>query len=241
MFDRMNPVDLSLDGSKLYLFSDVGRDKRALVLLDLQTGRQELVIEDDRVDVNYVFMSKRQRRPLYAVTTPGYPEITYFDETLKRQMQAVVDSHPTGVEVNSIDRAERYATLVTWDHTGARFYLADLHSGKRELLAEGASLGRSATWVEQKPIRVTASDGMQLHGYLALPKVGGKQPLPTVLLVHGGPWGRDWWGHHTATQFFANRGYAVMRINYRGSKGYGREYMDAGVGEFAGKWMPNHS
>ena len=235
MFDRMNPVDLSLDGSKLYLFSDVGRDKRALVLLDLQTGQQELVIEDDRVDVNYVFMSKRQRRPLYAVTTPGYPEITYFDETLKRQMRAVVDSHPIGVEVSSIDRAERYATLVTWDHTGARFYLADLQSGKRELLAEGATLSRAATWVEQKPIRVIASDGMQLHGYLALPQVSANKPLPTVLLVHGGPWGRDRWGHHTATQFYANRGYAVLRINYRGSKGYGREYMDAGVGEFAGK------
>ncbi len=234
-FDRMHPVDLSLDGSKLYLFSDVGRDKRSLVLIDLQTGKQKLVVEDDRVDVNYVFMSKRQHRPLYVVTTPGYPEITYFDETLKRQMQAVVDSHPIGVEVSSIDRAERYATLVTWDHTGARFYLADLQSGKRELLAEGATLSRAATWVEQKPIRVIASDGMQLHGYLALPQVSGNKPLPTVLLVHGGPWGRDRWGHHTATQFYANRGYAVLRINYRGSKGYGREYMNAGVGEFAGK------
>jgi dipeptidyl aminopeptidase/acylaminoacyl peptidase len=234
-FDQIHPVDLSLDGSLLYMFSDVGRDKKELVLLDLETGDEKIIYRHDKVDAGYVYMSKQRRRPLYAVSTPGYPEVTYFDEALRMQMEAVIDTHPMGVDITSMDRSERYATIVTWDHMGAKHYLADLKTGKRELLAEGATLSRASTWVEQKPISFLASDGLQLNGYLALPKGSGSKPLPTVLLVHGGPWARDWWGHHTGTQFYANRGYAVLRVNYRGSHGYGREYMDAGIGEFAGK------
>ena len=76
---------------------------------------------------------------------------------------------------------------------------------------------------------------MLLHGYISKPETIPETPLPTVLLVHGGPWARDGWGFGSEVQFLVNRGYAVLQINFRGSSGYGKDYMFAAVGEFAGK------
>ena len=90
-----------------------------------------------------------------------------------------------------------------------------------------------------KPVEFKSRDGLTLHGYLTLPKGAAPVNLPTVLLVHGGPWFRDRWESDFYTnrlaQFLANRGYAVVQINYRGSEGYGRKFMEAAIGEFGGK------
>ena len=233
--DDLYPFELSADGGGLYVISNVGRDKRTLLLIDLSTNEQRLVYEHDDVDFAFVKMSRLHRKPLYIRVVSGYPENIYFDELFRQQMQAFKDASPAAVDITSIDREERFATLARWDHAGTNFYLIDLQKGSKELLAKSATQKRPEVWTEIKPVIFTASDGMQLHAYLSLPKIKPSKPLPTVLLVHGGPWGRDWWGHHTGTQFFTNRGYAVLRVNYRGSKGYGRRYMYAGVGEFAGK------
>jgi len=234
-FDVIIPKELSIDGSKLYFFSNIGRDKSALFLLDLDSGDQQLIYEHDEVDVYDLRVSRLDRRPLYLLATPDYPEIHFFDETLKQQMTPFIGDNRSGVHLSSIDRDERFATLISWDHSGAKFYLVDLHQGTSELLAESASRELADVWVEQKPVTIKASDGMQLHAYLARPAIKNSGPLPTVLLVHGGPWARDGWGYHGMTQFLANRGYAVLRVNYRGSRGYGRRYEDAAIGEFAGK------
>ena len=234
-FDNINPIDVTNDGASMYLLSNVGRDKRALTVVDLKSGDEEMLFEHDRVDFGGVIISSKDRRPLAGGAVPDYPEIVFFDKALEKRLQPLLGDEPAGLFVMSIDREERYMTVSVGDHTGARFYLLDLIKGTRELLAESASRQHAASAVEHKPITVTASDGMQLHGYLSLPKIAEPENLPTVLLVHGGPWARDWWGFHTGVQFFANRGYAVIQINYRGSRGYGRHYMHAANGEFAGK------
>jgi dipeptidyl aminopeptidase/acylaminoacyl peptidase len=85
-----------------------------------------------------------------------------------------------------------------------------------------------------EPISYTARDGLTIHGYLTKP-VGVSTPVPTVLLVHGGPWGRDTWGYDPEVQWLANRGYAVLQINFRGSTGYGKAFLNAGNREWAAK------
>ena len=235
-FDSIKPVDLSDDGSHLYLLSNVARDKRALSKINLETGVEQTLLSHNDVDIDYIFMSQRDRRPLLAYATPDYPELIFLDEKLEQRLARFRPAdRPAGLNIMSIDRQERHATISNWDASGASYHLIDLVSGQSELLGEGSSRKLSASLVENKPISLSASDGMQLHGYLSLPKIKNTSSLPTVLLVHGGPWARDWWGYKTAVQFYANRGYAVLQINYRGSNGYGRAYMDAAVGEFAGK------
>jgi dipeptidyl aminopeptidase/acylaminoacyl peptidase len=85
-----------------------------------------------------------------------------------------------------------------------------------------------------EPISYTAIDGLTIHGYLTKP-VGVALPAPTVLLVHGGPWARDTWGYDSQAQWLANRGYAVLQVNFRGSTGYGKAFLNAANREWAGK------
>jgi len=86
-----------------------------------------------------------------------------------------------------------------------------------------------------EPIRFRARDGLTIHGYLTLPAGVEPRNLPMVLLVHGGPWKRDYWGYHGEVQWLANRGYAVLQVNFRGSTGYGKSYLNAGNREWGGK------
>ena len=86
-----------------------------------------------------------------------------------------------------------------------------------------------------EPIEYKAKDGLTIHGYLTKPVGVEAKNLPTVLLVHGGPWGRDNWGYDPLVQLLANRGYAVLQVNYRGSTGYGKKFLNAGNKEWAGK------
>jgi dipeptidyl aminopeptidase/acylaminoacyl peptidase len=85
-----------------------------------------------------------------------------------------------------------------------------------------------------QPVSFAARDGLTIHGYLTLPSGDGTRPFPAVLLVHGGPWHRDRWGYDDLTQWLANRGYAVLQVNFRGSTGYGKDFLNAGNREFAG-------
>ena len=111
-------------------------------------------------------------------------------------------------------------------------YLFDVATGKATLQYRSRPELPSEHLAHMQPVRYTARDGMTIHGYLTLPK--GKQPenLPVVMYIHGGPWARDMWGYDPYAQFLANRGYAVMQVNYRSSTGYGKHYLNAGNREW---------
>jgi dipeptidyl aminopeptidase/acylaminoacyl peptidase len=136
----------------------------------------------------------------------------------------------------SRDKSKLTATLVGED--GGRHVLYNLGTDEISVLSEDGRSRRQATapLPLQKAITTTSRDGLALHGYLTLPPGVAARALPTVLLVHGGPWGRDvWQSGDPLPEFLANRGYAVLQLNYRGSSGYGRQFQDAAVGEFAAR------
>lgn len=234
-FDWISPQGLNADASGLYVISNVERDKAALILIDLKSKQQTLVFEHPLVDVQYVYISRLHNQPLLAYVQPDYPDIKFFDTKLEEQLSPYFKPGENGIDIMSMDRLERMATLVVYDHTGATFLLVDLRTGESEVLGEAAVRKNADVWVNKTPFSITAQDGMKLHGYISKPELDAKKPLPTVLLVHGGPWARDGWGYNSDVQFLANRGYAVLQINYRGSSGYGKDYMFAAVDEFAAK------
>ena len=117
------------------------------------------------------------------------------------------------------------------DRSLGAYYFYDEKSDKLLKLADISPWLNENELAYMKPVRYTSRDGLTIPAYLTMPL--GKDPknLPVVINVHGGPWARDNWGYNPEVQFLANRGYAVLQINYRGSTGYGKKYWEKGYGE----------
>jgi dipeptidyl aminopeptidase/acylaminoacyl peptidase len=121
----------------------------------------------------------------------------------------------------------------TRDLGPGRFWLYDRKAKKLDILFTSQPKLEGLPLAVMKPLNIAARDGLTLPAYLSLPP--GKEPkkLPMVLLVHGGPWGRDTWGQNSTAQWLANRGYAVLQVNFRASTGYGKKFLNAGNRQWA--------
>lgn len=238
-FEIVTPLALSADKKTVWMLSNHGRDLEALVTLDLTSGREAVVYQAPTTDVSDLLFSHRTREPVIVYTQPDYPQLEFLDRTLRTDLAPFLSSPPQGLRVISMDDQDRRMTIEVYSSIGKQFYLFDRNTKARTLLGESANMRFAQSLAPVKPIELQSRDGLTLHGYLTLPIGVTPKALPTVLLVHGGPWFRDQWesDHYTnrLAQFLANRGYAVLQINYRGSLGYGRKFMEAAIGEFGGK------
>jgi len=194
--------------------------------------------------VTRVTMSRVTGDPLIASAQAGYPDDKILDPVLSKDLDGLLKAQggePFGVEIVSTDDAEQRLVVLIYTSTQHRYYLVDRASRSYTLLAEGVAEDLAKSLVPMQPVTLASRDGLQLHGYLTLPRGIDPKGLPMVLLVHGGPWRRTTWGDPLRSedagysQFLANRGYAVLQVDFRGSTGYGRSFLAAGIGEFAGK------
>ena len=233
--DSVRILGFTPDDRGLWLLSNRGRDRVNLVRLDLETGKEVIIYADQQVDVAGVMLSDLTKKPMWAFSCPDYPKIHFFDSKLEAEFEDLQHKKPIGLAIKSMDHQERQFTYSLYDDKGTAHYLLDRETGENKLLGEAPIAEYEGSLTTVQPVSLKSRDGLDLHGYLTLPKGTSGRRLPTVLLVHGGPWNRDWWGYSSVVQFLANRGYAVLQINYRGSKGYGRTFMEAAIDEFAGK------
>jgi dipeptidyl aminopeptidase/acylaminoacyl peptidase len=226
------------DGLQAWALSNRGRDKLALVRFDLATGGETVVHDATDVDLDSVVLSRRTRQPLIVHSMPGYPKREVFDADLARRLDALAGDQPADVQIASMDDSERVLVAVVTTDRSSRSYLLRGEEAPR-LLGESTLSLIGTELSATRPVAFDARDGLRLHGYLTLPPGIAPKALPTVLLVHGGPWARDRWGggasNRAIQQFLANRGYAVLQVNYRGSSGYGRAFQEKAIGEFAGR------
>jgi dipeptidyl aminopeptidase/acylaminoacyl peptidase len=232
--DRVSFLSLSEDGARIYLLSDKGRDRLALVELDPLSGEETIRYEDPVADVTGVYLHPVTGQPLVAFSCPDYPRAVALDDSLAAAA-ALFARSPAGFSIDSADNRLQHLTLSLGSDKGYEFYLFDSASRKLELLGNTPLLARKNELADIRPVEIISRDHVLLHAYLTLPKGVPPQGLPLVLLVHGGPWARDYWRADSEVQFLANRGYAVLQVNYRGSSGYGRHFQELAVGEFAGK------
>jgi dipeptidyl aminopeptidase/acylaminoacyl peptidase len=137
--------------------------------------------------------------------------------------------------ISSDDSGQRWVASFTHDRDPWATYFYDHSTGESRLLFRPYPNLNSDSLAPMTPVTITARDGLDLHSYLTLPVGVEPTDLPLVLLVHGGPWSRDCWGFQPDVQMLANRGYAVLQVNFRGSTGYGKAFTKAAIGEFAGK------
>jgi len=236
--ENVNPIQFHKDNQRIYVSSDHGEtDLQQLVLMDITTGETEVVERDPLGEVDFgnaVFSGKTDE--LIATVYQGDKTRIYFkDPEWERDFEKIEQLHDGFPGINGSTLDERTFMISFNDPTdpGAT-YLYDRDTGEAEFLF------RPRPWLEGKgladmePVSYEARDGLTIHGYLTTPRGVEANDLPLILVVHGGPWARDGWGYQPEVQLLANRGYAVLQINYRGSTGYGKAFLNAAVKEWAG-------
>ncbi|WP_459614434.1 S9 family peptidase [Bordetella sp. 2513F-2] len=231
----VSPLFFTFDDRKFYALSNRGRDRLALVVIDPAAPDAEtLIFEADTVDLDGAAYSRKRKVLTLASYHTDKPQYAFFDDETAR-LYARLDAHLPGYAcaVQGWNRNEDLFIVAAYsDRTPGSRYLYD---AQRDTLAKLADINPAlpeADMAPMQPIRYTSRDGLALHGYLTLPV--GREPrnLPCIVNPHGGPWARDGWGYNPEVQFLANRGFAVLQINFRGSTGYGRAFWEASFGQW---------
>lgn len=223
-----------LDAHEVYALSNRGRDRVALVQIDLTTGVEKVIHDDPDVDVDGAWTDRKTYALRTAWSMPDRAAVRYFDEEVGTDLESFREGD-VNVWINSWSRDDRIWTVGTESDTASySWYLFDRDTKQRRLLATAAISKYADEFSPMEPVSFNARDGERIHGYLTVPKGYARRGLPLIVDVHGGPWWRVRWGYQHDVQFLVNRGYAVLQVNYRGSKGYGRRFMEAGFGEVGG-------
>ncbi|HHD56974.1 MAG TPA: S9 family peptidase [Desulfobulbaceae bacterium] len=203
--------------------------------MDLNDGSTEHVYSEENVDLGMVYISQVTDKPLFAASMPDYPRIHFFDPAVQEEFDRMQMQYEGYIRFVSSDNAERTVIVNVFSDKVESYYLYQRDSGKMTLLGKDPLSRYASSLGTTTPVSFTSRDGLLINGYLTMPKGLEGKPAPMVLRVHGGPWARDRYGMDETIQFLANRGYAVLQVNYRGSAGYGKQFMEAGKGEFARK------
>lgn len=242
--ESVDPLFFTFDNKYLYASSNLKRDKSAIVRFDLASGTvAETMFEHDDVDVSTLSYSRR-RKVLTSITYTTWKRERVFLDKLAKNLYQRAAARLSGSEVVVADmsREEDVMLVRTYsDRSLGAYYLFDTKKDKLTKLSDVSPWLNEKDLCEMKPIQYQSRDGLTIHGYLTLPKLPRNQPmrrLPVVVNPHGGPWVRDTWGYNPEVQFLANRGYAVLQVNYRGSTGYGRAFWERSFKQW-GRAMQN--
>jgi dipeptidyl aminopeptidase/acylaminoacyl peptidase len=237
--ESVSPLFFTFDNKNLYASSNVNRDKNAIVLFNLtKKSETEILFEHDEVDV-YSMSYSEKRKVLTSIRyTIDKTERHFLDEETKA-MYANLEKLLPGYEiaVTSSNKAEDTYFVRTYsDRSLGAYYVYSKRTGKAEKVEDVSPWLNEKDMAPMRPIQYTSRDGLTIHGYLTTPLGMDLKNLPVVINPHCGPWARDDWGWNPEVQFLANRGYAVLQMNFRGSVGYGREFWEASFKEW-GKAM----
>lgn len=229
------PLGFTVDGKTLYWTDSRNRNTSALLAQDVASGKTTVVAEDPRADIGGALLDKRTGRVLaysvdylkqeyFALSDDLKSDIEFLKKNVKGQFSLASRTEADDKWLLNVDPVT--APSSTWLYERKNKKLNQLYVSRPEL--EGAPL------TAMYPQEIKARDGLTLVSYLTLPKsvdanASGKagKPAPLVLLVHGGPWARDRFGYNSYHQWLANRGYAVLSVNYRGSTGFGKNFISA--------------
>jgi dipeptidyl aminopeptidase/acylaminoacyl peptidase len=243
----IHPMVVTPDGTGLWLGSYRGSDHTRLVRIDLTTGEETDVDShpefdlDPRAIVNPIIpaplIQDRRTGELLGVRYFGArQEIHALDPRFADVLQNVQKLSDGDLgRLSSDESGRRWVVGFNHDRDPGATYLYDHGTGTSRLLFRPLPHLDPDELAPMHSVTITARDGLALHSYLTLPVGVEPKGLPLVLVVHGGPWYRDSWGFDAGVQMLANRGYAVLQVNFRGSIGFGTAYTKAAIGEFAGK------
>jgi dipeptidyl aminopeptidase/acylaminoacyl peptidase len=231
------------DGEVAYMIDSRGRDTAAFTTLDLKSGKETVIADDPRADVDGVMLHPTKHTVEGISFTHERTHWKFKDAEVEadfKKLAQVADGDTTVVSRTLDDKA--WVVAFRMANSPTRYYHYDRAAGKARFLFTDRKALEGQPLVKMHPQVIKSRDNLDLVCYLTLPpgsdpdgKGRPTQPVPMVLDVHGGPWGRDMWGFDPEHQLLANRGYAVLSVNYRGSTGFGKKFINAGNHEWAGK------
>lgn len=213
--------------------SNLGRDKRVLVRKNLFEGTETVLAAHDEVDLAWVAQHPVSLEPMLAVSFPGKQDRKVLDQKLGDIIDQIDSVQGNSLHfVSSTADFSKSIWEVESDTHGWSKYLLDYENGTAELFSTPPIADFADLLSPTEPIRFDASDGTSIPAYLTRAK-GLTGPSPLVILIHGGPIARTWWGFDGMRSWLANRGYHVLDVNYRGSAGYGRAFTAKAEGEIS--------
>lgn len=222
-------LSFSRDGSRLLALSSIGANASRLQWIELATGETTDIVGDEKYDVSGVWLHPETLLPQAVVFAKDRDEIVLLDEELAPDLERL---HAVGDGELGVSRSERtdrrWLVSVAPSDGPTSYYTYDRDSGETIFLFHHREALTEYELARMEPFQFTARDGLEVHGYMSFPPGAERTGLPAVLNVHGGPWARDTWGYHYEAQWLANRGYACIQVNYRGSTGYGKAFTNAG-------------
>lgn len=237
--ETVAPIFFTFDNINLYMASNLGRDKAAIVEYDIKNNKEVRVLyENPDYDVSGLNYSRKNKTLSYATYVGWKQEYFFFSkeaENIFNDLTSKLGGKQIAVSGNNKDEDKLLIRTYSDKSLGA-YYFYDVKTKDLKKLSDVSPWLNEQHLADQKPITYKSRDGLTIHGYLTLPKGVDAKNLPVVVNPHGGPWARDVWGFNPEVQFLANRGYAVLQMNFRGSTGYGREFWETSFKQW-GKTM----
>lgn len=238
-----NPVGFDKSGNTLYMVDSRNRNTAALVAFNLGTSAQTVIAENPAADVSDTLIHPTEKTIQAVAFTVERKEWQVLDSAVATDMSYLKTVSRGDVEILSrtLDDQE-WIVVYSQDDGPVRFYHYDREQRQARFLFTNRKALEGQPLAQMHPVTIPSRDGLKLVSYFTLPVDSDSNkdarpdhPLPMVLFVHGGPWGRDNWGYHPVHQWLANRGYAVMSVNFRGSTGLGKDFTNAGDKEWGAK------
>jgi dipeptidyl aminopeptidase/acylaminoacyl peptidase len=227
--ENFSPASFDSTDKMLYVLSNIGRDKVVLVEYDPVANKEvkELYSNPD-YDLDDVSYDRKTKKLKAVYWESDKPEHYFFDPfwgNIQKNLDEKFPNYYAYISSYSDDRTKGIAGIIS-DRLKSKYYTYDFTNGQTAEISNPYPWLDENNMAEIQPISFTTRDGIILHGYLTVPKGVEAKNLPVVVNPHGGPWARDGWGFNSEVQFLANKGYAVLQVNYRGSTGYGKKFWE---------------
>ena len=233
------PIAISPDGTTMLAMSSLDADTGRLVRVDLGSGAEAVIAEDPDADVSGVRVHPDTREPQVVTWIKERTQYRVLDPALEADVAAIRALHPGDPDIVAHDHSDMVWLVAFTNDTGPiPYFLYDRQRREGRFLFDHRPELSEYELAPMEPVSFQARDGLTIHGYLTFPPGVGRKDLPMVLNVHGGPWARDVWGFDPEAQWLANRGYLCLQVNFRGSTGYGKAFVNAGDREW-GNAMQN--
>ena len=236
--ETFSPAMFDYDNKFMYVVSNLSRDKDAIYKFDPDENKLlDLIFEHPEVDVDGILHSKKKKK-ITAITYVTDKLNYKFLDADREEIQKTLEEFFPGFElaVTDYDDDETKFIVRTYsDNSRGTYYFYNRNDNSLSKLADLSPWLKSENLAHMQPVKFQSRDGLDIHGYLTLPLGVASKDLPLVVIPHGGPSERDSWGFDSEAQFLANRGIAVLQVNFRGSTGYGKEFWQAGFKQWGRK------
>jgi dipeptidyl aminopeptidase/acylaminoacyl peptidase len=233
------PLIISKDGKSIYLLDSSNSNAARLLKVDIASKKQEIIFEDPQYDVGGVIIHPDSLELQLISVTKERDYHYILDDSIKDDVRIIKEKYPEAEFFlgNRTNDDQKWVIGYIRDDGPVPYYIYDRKQKSFQFLFYHHEKLNDYTLAKLEPIAFETRDGLTIHGYISFPLGKESNNLPMVLSVHGGPWSRDTWGFDPEAQLFTNRGYVCLMVNYRGSSGYGKKFLNAGDKEWGNKML----